>query len=224
MKIDLFQSCGHCWVFQICLHIECNTSTASSFKILKNSAGILSPPLALFVAMLPKAHLTLYSRMPGSRLVTTLLWLSRSLRPFLYISSVYSCHLYLISSASVRPLLFLSFIVPILAWNVPLISPIFLLFLCIICWRRPSCLSLLFSGTLHPVRYTFPFLPCFSLFFFPQLFVKPPQTTTCIYFSLGWFWSLLPVQFDKSLYIVFQALCLPDLISWIYLLPPYVYS
>ena len=126
MKIDLFQSCGHCWVFQICLHIECNTSTASSFKILKNSAGILSPPLALFVAMLPKAHLTLYSRMPGSRWVTTLLWLSRSLRPFLYISSVYSCHLYLISSASVRPLLFLSFIVPILAWNVPLISPVFL--------------------------------------------------------------------------------------------------
>ena len=26
MKTDLFQSCGHCWVFQICLHIECSTS------------------------------------------------------------------------------------------------------------------------------------------------------------------------------------------------------
>ena len=24
MKIDLFQSCGHCWVFQICWHIECS--------------------------------------------------------------------------------------------------------------------------------------------------------------------------------------------------------
>ena len=24
MRIDLFQSCGHCWVFQICWHIECN--------------------------------------------------------------------------------------------------------------------------------------------------------------------------------------------------------
>ena len=23
MKTDLFQSCGHCWVFQICWHIEC---------------------------------------------------------------------------------------------------------------------------------------------------------------------------------------------------------
>ena len=27
----------------------------------------ISPPLALFVVMLPKAHLTLHSRMPGSR-------------------------------------------------------------------------------------------------------------------------------------------------------------
>ena len=25
MKIDLFESCGHCWVFQICWHIECST-------------------------------------------------------------------------------------------------------------------------------------------------------------------------------------------------------
>ena len=37
---------------------------------------------------------------------------------------VYSFHI-LISSASVRSLLFLSFIVPILVWNIPLISPIF---------------------------------------------------------------------------------------------------
>ena len=26
IKTDLFQSCGSCWVFQICWHIECNTS------------------------------------------------------------------------------------------------------------------------------------------------------------------------------------------------------
>ena len=42
---------------------------------------------------------------------------------------------------------------------------------------------------------------CFS--FFPQLFVKPPQTTALsfyISFSLRWFWSLPPV--------VLQALCL----------------
>ena len=58
MKTDLFQSCGHCWVFQICWHIDCSTFTASSFRIWNSSTGILSPPLALFVVMLPKAHLT----------------------------------------------------------------------------------------------------------------------------------------------------------------------
>jgi len=45
---------------------------------------------------------------------------------FSYSCSVYSCHLFLISSASVRSLLFLSFIVPIFAWNVPLIVLFFL--------------------------------------------------------------------------------------------------
>ena len=33
MKADLFQSCGHCWVFQMCWPIECSTFTASSFRI-----------------------------------------------------------------------------------------------------------------------------------------------------------------------------------------------
>ena len=37
MKTDLFQSCGHCWVFQICWHIECGTFTASSFRIWNSS-------------------------------------------------------------------------------------------------------------------------------------------------------------------------------------------
>ena len=116
---------GPCWVFQIFWHIEYSTLIASSFRILNTSAEILSPPLALVVVTLPKTQLTSCSRMSGSRWVTTPLWLSRSLRPFLFSSSVYSCHLFL-SSAYVRSLLFLSFIVPILSWNVPLISPIFL--------------------------------------------------------------------------------------------------
>ena len=29
MKTDLFQSCGHCWVFQVCWHIECSTFTGT---------------------------------------------------------------------------------------------------------------------------------------------------------------------------------------------------
>jgi len=55
MKTDLFQSCGHCWVFQICWHIECSTFTTSSFRIWNSSTGIPSPPLPLFIVMLPKA-------------------------------------------------------------------------------------------------------------------------------------------------------------------------
>ena len=51
MKTDLFQSCGHCWVFQICWHIECSTFTAKSYKIRNSWAGIPSPPLALLVVI-----------------------------------------------------------------------------------------------------------------------------------------------------------------------------
>ena len=67
MKTDLFQYCGHCWGFQICWHIECSTWTASSFRIWNSSAGISSLPLALFIVMLPKVHLTSHSWMSSSR-------------------------------------------------------------------------------------------------------------------------------------------------------------
>ena len=75
MKTDLFQSCGHCWVFQICWHIECSTFTASSFRIWNSSTGIASLLLALFIVMLPKAHLTSHSRISVSRWVITPSWL-----------------------------------------------------------------------------------------------------------------------------------------------------
>ena len=78
-----FQSCAHCWVFQICWHIECSTFTASSFRIWNTSTGIPSPPLALFVVMLPKVHLTSYYRMSSSRWVITPSWLSGSWSSFL---------------------------------------------------------------------------------------------------------------------------------------------
>ena len=91
---------GHCWVFQICWHIVYSTFTASSFRIWKSSTRIPSPPLALFVVMLPKAHLTSHSRMSGSRWMIKPSWLSGTWRSFLYSSPVYSCHLFLISSAS----------------------------------------------------------------------------------------------------------------------------
>ena len=48
MNSDLFQSCGHCWVFQIWWHIECSTFKASTFSIWNSSTGITSPPLTLY--------------------------------------------------------------------------------------------------------------------------------------------------------------------------------
>ena len=211
MKTDLFQPCGHCWVVQIFWHIECSTFTASSFRISNTPAGISSPPLALFIVMLPKAHLTSHFRMSGSRWVwvITPLWLSGSWRSFY--SSVYSCHLFLIPSSSVRSISFLSFIEPIFAWNIPLVSLIFLkrslvfpilfftLFLYTDHWGRLSYLSLLFFGTLHSNGNIFPFLLCFSLLFFSQLFVRPAQTAILLsWISFSWGWVFIPVSCRMS--------------------------
>ena len=66
------------------------------------------------------------------------------------------------------------------------------------------------------ISFPFSFAFCFSLF--PQLFVRPPQTTNlpfCISFSWGWFWSPPPVQCYELLSIVLQAvfLLLPSCFS-----------
>ena len=182
METDLFQSCGHCWVFQVCWRIECSTFTASSFRIWNSSIEFLSSwtiaPLALFLVMLPKALLISYSGISGSRWVITPSWLSESCRSILY-SSVYSYQLFLISSASVRSIAFLSFIVHIFAWNGPMVSLILLmrslvfpilLFSSISLHEslRKVFLSLLASlwNLTFKCVYLFVFVICLSLFFF----------------------------------------------------------
>ena len=110
-----------------------------------------------------------------------------------YSSSVFSCHLFLISSASVRSRKFLSFIEPIVACNVPLVSLVFLkrslvfpiLFFSSISlhWLLKKAffyLFLLFFGTLHSDASIFPFLLCFSLLIFSQLFVRPSPDSHCV--------------------------------------------
>ena len=89
--------------------------------------------------VLPMVHLTWYSRMSGPRWVIIPSWLSGLWRSFLYSSSVCYCHLFLISSVSVRSIPLLSFIEPIFAWNVPLVSLISLK-------RSPVLHILLFSS------------------------------------------------------------------------------
>ena len=160
--------------------------------------------------MLLKAHLTSHSRMSGSRWVITPLWLSGSWRSFLYTSSVYSCHLFLISSASVAAAaaksleLLLGYTISdlycahlcikyslgisnFLEEISSLSHYIFPLFLCIDRWGRLSYLSMLFFETLHSNGNIFPFLLCFCLLF-SQIFVRSPQTAIllfCISFSWG---------------------------------------
>ena len=58
--------------------------TASTFRIWNSSTGILSLPLALFVVMPPKAHLTSLTVMSDFRWKITPLWLSGSLRFFFF--------------------------------------------------------------------------------------------------------------------------------------------
>ena len=133
--------------------------------------------------MLPKAHLTSHFRMSGSRWVITPLWLSGSWRSFLYGSSVCSCHLFLISSASVRSITFLSFIVPIFAWNIPLVSLIFL--------KRWSSLS-------HSVVF---------LYFFALITEEGFLISPCYSLELCIKWvylSLSPLTFASFL---FTAIC-----------------
>ena len=153
---------------------------------------------------------------------------------FLYGYSVYSCHLFLISCVSVRSRPFLSFIVPIFVWNIPLVSLIFLtrslvfpiLLFSSICtghWGRLSYLSLLFFGTLHSDGHVFLFLLCLSLLFFSQPLLRPPQTTILpfgISFSCEWSWSVPLIQCHKPPAIVLQALSISYLILWIYLSLP----
>ena len=56
---------------------------------------------------------------------------------------MYSCHVFLVSSASVRSIPFLSFIEPIFSWNIPLVSLLYLK-------RSPVFPILLFSSiSLH---------------------------------------------------------------------------
>ena len=110
MKTDIFQSCGHCWVFQICWHNECNTLMMWSFGVINSCTGILSHPRALLIALLPKAFLISFSRMSGSGWLITPSNNLVNLDPF-YTFLPHCFHLFFISSTSSWSLPFMSFIV-----------------------------------------------------------------------------------------------------------------
>ena len=195
---------------------------ASSFRVLNSFTGILLHPLALIIAVLPKAHMASLFRMSGSGWLATPLWSSSSFGSFLHSFSVYSFHLFLISSVSARPLLFMSFIVPIFGSNAPLIFLIFLkrsldfplLLLSssfMHCSLKKAFLSL--HAVLWKSAFSWIYLSLSPLLFASLLSLaicKPPQMTTllsCISFSLGWFCSLPPVQYYGPPSIVLQVHC-----------------
>ena len=140
---------------------------------------------------------------------------------------MYSCH-FLISSGSVRILLFLSFIVPKLVdspqlswWDLysfPFHNFYFFAlfiqegFLNSLCYSLTFCIQLGIS---------FPSLLPFTSLLFMDICKVSKATTlpSCISFSLGWFWSLSPIQCYQPLSVVLQSQCLPDLILWFCLLP-----
>ena len=180
--------------------------------------------------MLLKAHLTSHCRMSDSKWVITASWLSGSWRSFLYSSSVYSCHLFLISSASVRFIPFLSFIEPIFAWNVPLVSLIFLkrflvfpilLFASIsLHWSlRKAFLSLLAILWNPAVKWVY--LSFSPLLFTSLLFTAICKASSDHFAFLHFFFFglvLIPVSCTMSWTSVHfhQVLYLSDLIPWIY--------
>ena len=118
------------------------------------TAGIPSPPLALLAAVLYKAHLTVVSRMSGSRRVTNPRGSPGHWDLVLYSSSVYSFHLFLVSVLLLGLYRFCSLLCPSLSevflwylqfswrglWSFPFCC--FPLLLCIVHWRR-AFLSLL---------------------------------------------------------------------------------
>ena len=154
-------------------------------------------------------------------------WLSGSWRSLLYSFFVYCCHLFIISSASVRSIPSLLYCAHCcmkftlgISYFLEEISSlshsiVFLYFFALIteegflvspCYSLELCIQRLI---------TFLFSFAFGFPFFSQLFVRPPQKAILlfiIYFSWRWSWSLSPVQCHELSSVVHQALCLSDLV------------
>ena len=131
---------------------------------------------------------------------------------------MYSFQLFLISSASTRSLLFMSFIVPIFQQNVPLISPIFLkrslvfpllssscFILCSLEKAFLSLLAILWKYAFSWIYLYLSFLLFASLFSLAICRASSVTLPSCFSFLGGWFCSLPPVQYYGPPLIVLQA-------------------
>ena len=157
------------------------------------------------------------------------LWLSGSLRPFLYSSSVYSWCLFFVSSASLSSLPFLSYIEPIFACNVPLVSLVFLrrslVFpilsissISLHCSLKKGFLSLfavLWNSAFRWIHLSLSPLSFTSLLCYLQGLLRQPFCLLAFCFSWGLFTTTCTMLWTSI--HSFQGLSLSDLIPWIYL-------
>ena len=131
--------------------------------------------------MLPKAtwlHTPVYLALHEWWVLTQASSLSQLLGRFSYSSSVHSCYLFLISSASVRSLTFVSFIVPLVTpiflsnlyflqfYYFPLIFAVFTYedFLIFPCYSPELCIPLGISFLFSLAFHFYYFLSCFFFF------------------------------------------------------------
>ena len=165
--------------------------------------------------MLSKAHLTSHSRMSGSRWVIKASQLSGSWRSFLYTSSVYSCQLFLISSASFSALYWVHLCMKCSLGTSNFLEEFFhlshsIVFLCLRWSLRKvffSLLAILWNSAFRCLYLSLSPLLFTSLLF--TVFVRPSQTAIllfCISFPWGWSWFLSPVPCHEPPSIVHQAL------------------
>ena len=150
-------------------------------------------------------------------------------RPFLYSSSVHSCHLFLIYSVSVGSLLFLSFIMPIIAWNIPLIFPIFLISylfhsifssISLHCSFQKAFLSLLAllwnsaCSWVYLSRCPLPFTSLLS-----STICKTPSDNHFAFLHVFFFGLILVTTSCTNVANLHQTFCLLDIIPWIFFSP-----
>ena len=167
--------CATLYLFE-CKFTGILSATASSFRMWKSSTGIPSPPLALFVVtFLRPTRLHLPGRLALGEWSHHHGYLGHEDLFCTVLCVFFPSFLNVFcSSASLRSILFLSFIVSILAWNVPLVFLIFLMrslvfpilllssifFFAFITEEGFSYISLLFFVSLHSGGYIFPFILC----------------------------------------------------------------
>ena len=78
-------------IFPYLLHVEYSTLTAPSFRVWNSSTGIPSPPLVMFIVMLPKVHLT--SLPTGREFYLSVRWNFASLPSFFFPPTPFSVFL-----------------------------------------------------------------------------------------------------------------------------------